>query len=78
MGTSVVVTGTDEHKYLHGKAVPDIKYAGVRPFGKIWKVSNAKNTRQRQQKRLAFCLTGFGGGLLRTGTLLLVPLTDSF
>lgn len=75
-----MVTGTGEHKHLHGKAVPGIKYAGMRPepFGKIWKVSNAKNTKQRQQERLAFCLTGVFLALLRVGTLLLMPLTDSF
>lgn len=82
MGTSVRVTGAGEHKSLHGMAVPCIKYAGVRPetFGKIWKVSNAKNTKQRQQKRLAFYLTGFFFlALLRAGTLLLMPqLTFSF
>lgn len=60
--------------------VPCIKYAGVRPetFGKIWKVNNAKNAKQRQQKRLAFYLTGIFLALLRAGTPLLMPLTDSF
>lgn len=57
MGTSVTVPGSGEHKYLHGKAVPGVKYVGMRlshlvKFGR-W-VMQKKKIKQWQQKRLAF------------------------